>query len=172
MCTLLRKRPMGRTTEDTNSRGNGTALHVLRVRVRVRVREMKSRGKGNTHAHGCGRREAGRCTRDQVGLGLGFSLGLGLCTTRTTGPCGGGRTACPAGLRPSRASPPLLHRPQGLRCSTRRQLSKARLKRVSSRPVWMHWSAVACGLWSRATPARSGSSPVWHTCIRAAALAR
>ena len=75
MCTLLRKRPMGRTTEDTNSRGNGTALHVLRVRVRVRVREMKSRGKGNTHAHGCGRREAGRCTRDPVGLG--FSLGLG-----------------------------------------------------------------------------------------------
>eukprot|EP00964_Phaeocystis_antarctica_P165477 scaffold145553_cov127-Phaeocystis_antarctica.AAC.1 len=91
----------------------------------------------------CGRREAGRCTRDPVGLG--FSLGFGLRTTRTTGPCGGGRTACPAGLQPSRASPPVLHRPQGWRCSTRRQLhpgsrphtvsrrGSGRARRVSSR---------------------------------------
>ena len=54
MCTLLRKRPMGRTTEDTNSRGNGTALQGVRarVRVRVRVRESRSRGNGTAlHVH-------------------------------------------------------------------------------------------------------------------------
>ena len=34
-------------------------------------------------------------------------------------------------------------------------LSKATLKRVSSRPAWMYWSAVGCALWSR-------SSPVWY----------
>ena len=34
-------------------------------------------------------------------------------------------------------------------------LSKARLKRVSSRPAWMHWSAVGCGGWSRAKSATS-----------------
>ena len=34
-------------------------------------------------------------------------------------------------------------------------LSKARLKRVSSRPAWMHWSAVGCGVWSRAKSATS-----------------
>ena len=46
------------------------------------------------------------------------------------------------------------------------RLSKARLKRVSSRPAWMHWSAVACR-WVGCGRARSllvrGSSPVWHT---------
>eukprot|EP00964_Phaeocystis_antarctica_P062303 scaffold37316_cov65-Phaeocystis_antarctica.AAC.1 len=36
------------------------------------------------------------------------------------------------------------------------RLSKARLKRVSSRPVW---SAVACGLWSRAKSASPGFEP-------------
>ena len=35
---------------------------------------------------------------------------------------------------------------------------------MSSRPVWMHWCAVACGLWSYATSARPGFEPcVWHT---------
>ena len=38
-------------------------------------------------------------------------------------------------------------------------LAKEQLKRVSSRPVWMRWSAVACGLWSRAKSARSGFEP-------------
>ena len=167
LCTLLRKRPMGSTTEDTKSRGRGTALHVhahsIRIHTAYACTRLHAKRGGAVHMH---------LGRLGSGLGLGFSLGFGLRTTRTTGPCGEGRTACPAGLWPSRASPPLLHRPQGWRCSTRRQLSKARLKRVSSRPVWMHWSAVACGLWSRATPARSGSSPVWHTCIRAAAITR
>jgi hypothetical protein len=44
-------------------------------------------------------------------------------------------------------------------------LSKARLKRVSMRPVWMHWvhwSAVV-GLLSRAKSAGPGFEPVWRT---------
>eukprot|EP00964_Phaeocystis_antarctica_P017369 scaffold9594_cov56-Phaeocystis_antarctica.AAC.4 len=42
-----------------------------------------------------------------------------------------------------RLGPPRLH----LRIVVGRGLSKARLNRVSSRtrPVWMHWSAAACG---------------------------
>ena len=42
---------------------------------------------------------------------------------------------------------------------TREQQCKARAARVSRRPVWMHWSAVACGLWSRVNPASSGFEP-------------
>ena len=38
-------------------------------------------------------------------------------------------------------------------------LSKVRLTRVSSRPAWMYWSAVACGLWSRAEFASPGFEP-------------
>eukprot|EP00964_Phaeocystis_antarctica_P001048 scaffold596_cov31-Phaeocystis_antarctica.AAC.2 len=42
-------------------------------------------------------------------------------------------------------------------------LSKARLKRVSSRPVWTHWSTVACRLWVRGSSSLlvRGSSPAW-----------
>eukprot|EP00964_Phaeocystis_antarctica_P109267 scaffold73750_cov63-Phaeocystis_antarctica.AAC.2 len=62
-----------------------------------------------------------------------------------------------AGRAQGRAWPQ--QRSQAPRLGRYPHLSKARLKRVSSRPIRMHCSAVSCGQWSHAKSASSGFEP-------------